>query len=98
LDDDIANRKLLRYQSQVLRKYLADFQNVEWYSVENRIYAEGDTAKMILDLPRNDIFRPTVDSACAAMPDYINSNDNKKRLFENPDQKYQRLITRLDWT
>lgn len=66
-------------RSQKLRAYLNDFSDVDWYAVYKGASIEGDTAHMTLDLPRNAMFRPSVENACGALSGYINSNDNKSQ-------------------
>lgn len=59
-----------------LRAYLADFEGVDWYGSYKSASTEGDTAKMTLDLPRNAVFRPTVENACGVMTGYINGKSH----------------------
>jgi len=63
-------------RSKRLKVYLSDFEGVDWYGSYKRAYVEGDTAKMRLDLPRNENSRSRVENACGAMMGYVNGKSH----------------------
>jgi hypothetical protein len=53
---------------------LAEFKETDWMVFYKKAYVEGDTAYLILDMPRSSIFAPTAESACTTTLGYINGN------------------------
>lgn len=92
-----APQKARQGRSQRLQKYLADFEGTDWFGVQKGASVEGGTAKLVLDLPRNEIWRPTIENACGALTGYINSSDNaSQRLTRIQIKNVQNEL--LAWT